>query len=1047
MKLRLLLLFCINFFSCFVIAQEINTNIETKEKKADSLFYSLRSRQPSYKNYTEGLKLRNDVLNYYSDTTSMAYKKALAKKYASKAVYLGYKSVYDSAIIYSKKALNIIEKLKSKDLYFKGNVYLHLYEQTAYNGDWKEAYNLSKQTRNILLDTLVNDHELIADVEFDIGYAANAIGDYDTGLKQYVIAKDKYISSIGENNYEVANKYLHLAIVYSRIGNYKKEITSYKNAARILETINYEDKSYLSIAYGSLFTCYLQSGNFDIAEHYLIKVEKLIANKNDDKWFNETFLGRTKIGMWRHYADLYLAKADTTKAILYNTKTLSFIEDYDINDKRNNPNNVPYIKDWFKDTKIRALRFNASLIKETNPEKAKEIHETILFKYKEKGLSKYAQPDRLQLANLYIDKNAFEKANTILEEGVVIGIETKNDYELIQFFAKQANLYKQQNNIEKMHSKYQQVFKKLQIDSTQNTILKVLKYNDLKPLGNTNIIGIILNASINYYSAYSNTKSIDYLKIAHQLNIITSEMYTDYYNISGYSDKTHHTLEKINESLLNTAFLLKDEAINNDVLQKIEESHSKISWKKFLNSNQRKHINIPDSILDKEQHIKANLHFYKKKLFLSNESDNEKNMLWKEKLFNLQKELNTLTDWYQKNYSSYFNQTQKIFDLKQLKSKLKKRQKIFKYIFTEHSVYLFTISKNDTQLYLLGDKNDLLNTIKPLLKSLTNYNSTQYKKLAKDTYKVLLPSRIIDNTRRKELIFILDDILHYLPLEVLIDNDNTYLVEKYAISYTPSLLLWNEQSQVKKAKKPKIGIFAPTYKKQPNNNPERNEDVALLGANNEALQIAKLFNSDVFTGDNAIKQEFIKKAEDYSILHLAMHSTINNTNSEFSNLAFTSSTEDNKLFISELYTMSFKADLAVLSACNTAIGNEQKGEGLVNVSRAFTYAGVPSTVTSLWKVPDLETEQIMVNFYKHLKEGMSKNEALQLAKLDYLSSKKDGSLIHPYYWAGFVVSGDISPIISTSTYGKYIFGILLFLLLLGVYFFQKRKKDNICDEN
>jgi len=154
---------------------------------------------------------------------------------------------------------------------------------------------------------------------------------------------------------------------------------------------------------------------------------------------------------------------------------------------------------------------------------------------------------------------------------------------------------------------------------------------------------------------------------------------------------------------------------------------------------------------------------------------------------------------------------------------------------------------------------------------------------------------------------------------------------------------------------------------------------------------------------------------------------------EFSNLSF-SSEEDGKLFISELYNMNLNADLAVLSACNTGAGNLEKGEGLINVSRAFTYAGVPSTVTSLWKVPDQETSQIMISFYRYLKEGKPKNEALQMAKLDYLTNTKDNALKHPYYWAGFVVSGDIEPISNSNSLWIYGLGILL---LLGLIFRKK----------
>ena len=143
------------------------------------------------------------------------------------------------------------------------------------------------------------------------------------------------------------------------------------------------------------------------------------------------------------------------------------------------------------------------------------------------------------------------------------------------------------------------------------------------------------------------------------------------------------------------------------------------------------------------------------------------------------------------------------------------------------------------------------------------------------------------------------------------------------------------------------------------------------------------------------------------------------------------STEEEKLFISELYSLSLNADLAVLSACNTGVGNLKKGEGLINVSKAFTYAGVPSTITSLWKVPDKETSQIMVSFYEYLKSGEPKNKALQLAKLDYLNRVEDPFLKHPFYWAGFVISGDISPIKTETNYEWLIFIlILLFIIIL-----------------
>jgi CHAT domain-containing protein len=97
------------------------------------------------------------------------------------------------------------------------------------------------------------------------------------------------------------------------------------------------------------------------------------------------------------------------------------------------------------------------------------------------------------------------------------------------------------------------------------------------------------------------------------------------------------------------------------------------------------------------------------------------------------------------------------------------------------------------------------------------------------------------------------------------------------------------------------------------------------------------------------------------------------------------------------------ADLVVLSACETGLGKEVKGEGLVSLTRAFMYAGTPSVVASLWKVADLSTAELMTRFYRHLKDGkLSKAEALRQAQLELI---QEGRFDHPYFWSPFVLIG------------------------------------------
>src|SRR5690606_519627 len=184
-----------------------------------------------------------------------------------------------------------------------------------------------------------------------------------------------------------------------------------------------------------------------------------------------------------------------------------------------------------------------------------------------------------------------------------------------------------------------------------------------------------------------------------------------------------------------------------------------------------------------------------------------------------------------------------------------------------------------------------------------------------------------------------------------------------------------------------------------------------------------------------------------SILHLAMHSTLNSSDPELSNLMFSNSEEDHEMYISELYGMNFNSNLAVLSACNTGIGGFQDGGNLVSMHQAFTVAGIPATIASLWDAPDHSTKEIMIAFYKNLQQGHDKASALRQAKLSYLENTNDENLQHPFYWAGFVLSGDESPIQLTaksSWEASTVMVVLLILaLLISLLFFLKRKVNLI----
>ena len=114
--------------------------------------------------------------------------------------------------------------------------------------------------------------------------------------------------------------------------------------------------------------------------------------------------------------------------------------------------------------------------------------------------------------------------------------------------------------------------------------------------------------------------------------------------------------------------------------------------------------------------------------------------------------------------------------------------------------------------------------------------------------------------------------------------------------------------------------------------------------------------------------------------------------------------QDGFLRLHDVYELELSADLVVLSGCQTALGKELGGEGLVGLTRGFMYAGARSVVASLWQVDDESTAELMKRFYRAmLKEGRRPADALRTAQLE-LSRHPRWS--EPFYWAGFVLQGD-----------------------------------------
>ena len=319
-----------------------------------------------------------------------------------------------------------------------------------------------------------------------------------------------------------------------------------------------------------------------------------------------------------------------------------------------------------------------------------------------------------------------------------------------------------------------------------------------------------------------------------------------------------------------------------------------------------------------------------------------------------------------------------------------------------------------------------------------------------------------EQLRKTRLIVVSEGVLQYIPFAVLPDpisgqqqsspqSTSVPLILNHEIISLPSVttlaVLRREASGRKAATKTLAVLADPVFEKddervKPTTNGQRRE--AQSGNDNRVHKTAFSLDLERSTGDlglngfgrlalSRFEAESITKLasrgqplkaldftasratatsgelEQYQIVHFATHSLMNNQHPELSGIVLSlvdeqGQPQDGFLRLYEIYNLKLAADLVVLSACQTALGREIKGEGLVGLTRGFMYAGAPRVVASLWKVSDKATAELMRRFYqKMFIDGLRPAAALRAAQVSMLKERQWQA---PYYWAGFVLQGE-----------------------------------------
>ncbi|MBP7282426.1 MAG: tetratricopeptide repeat protein [Leptospiraceae bacterium] len=896
---------------------------------------------------------------------SLAISKEIGKRigqanYLSKIGSVYYlKGDYKKALEFQEKSLAISKEIGDRSgeasaLMGMGNVY-------ESKGDYKTALDFYEKSFAINKE-FEDGRRGEANNLNNIGTVYYSKGDYKTALDFY--EKSFAINKEFENRSGEASNFHNIGTVHSSKGDYKKALDFYKKSLAISK--EYEDRSREAESLNNIGNIYYYQGEY---EKFYQSIEEvlIIAKEIESKY--------VELVCYIGFGEYYQITGDNEKAIEQYSKALLSAEGLGTKDRIAETNHLISV----------AYRKNKDYKK--------------VIEYLDKSISIYKQIDKkpslvtayISYARIFLEQNKsgakqyIQKAEEIEK---VIGRKPKSA-EIHLLYAQDFLLSKEFPEAERETCSALKIAEELGSPATT--------WEAYKTLGDIQLAADKKKESIESYK-----KSIAILR--------------SIFSLLGSKNQSGYMQDKLDvyESLIK---LLIEAGKHVEARKYLEESRQFIlrANRKFL--EEEKIQDVKTKIINEEvNQKKIELDNLEKKIQVANNAGQVEALKTAKKnvhraYLNKLEELRGSSEEGKKRFDELSLNYEKNVDFNEV---LSKDTVLVEYVLLDTVTYIFCFEKEKSPFFTsvpVGRKEigDLVKAFRNKIiedNNLRNWKSEESQKL----YKHLIEP--IQKHLKKHIVFMPYGVLYSLPFEALTLTDNRYLVEDHDVSYYTNISAMRILREKKKiAVTEKIVIaFAPPVQNLPNS----------VG---EVLGIGEKFPkaSKILTKEKATIDTFEKEAREYYIVHLSTHGNLC-LPIENSNLEFSSNYREN-LTLSKIRQLNSpkgfeRTQLVVMSACETAIGSKAIGPDEnfadyavipLSLSQAFESIRVYAIIGTLWKVQDLASKDLMIDFYDKLKANQFKTvEALSQAKREYIQyNRKEKSVnVNPYYWAGFILTGD-----------------------------------------
>jgi CHAT domain-containing protein len=1013
-------------------SERIYTNIYKKECKQVANAIHVKGASKFHLNlFDEAIDLYKASLEIRLKISGPLHEKTGALYYDIANAYK-YKGEYKTSIEMFENSLQIYIKNSGYENISVAEIYIHLSNINQDLGKYGLSIGYTKKAMEIASKIFDPESELVATCLNDLGVICSNLGEYHEALEYYEKSLDIRKKILEETNTDIAASYINMGSVHEKMGDHDKAIYYAKVALKIFQKSATPQPKYIAYSYNNIGNAFSSKGDFEKATIYYEKAIQITISEFND----------SHPDLASYYMDLgivFFSKGEYNKCQFYFQKAL--------------------------DIRLKALGVDNDLVAHCygaigvalNSEK--KYDRSIEFEKKSiEILERNYEETHPELANAYLNIGTSFEAKGEHENALEYYIKslhifskiygTKHPYVAGNFY-NLGELYANKNNFEKAIELFEKA-----LNSSGYEYFKFKNINSFEHVTET-----LRAMSHSYLRIYQD--SLNSPNLSKSYSTITQALAALIYQQSTLQEESSKSFNlsqnyPIYEQAISVS-LLKAEVDQNNTLRHntfhyAEKSKASQLQAQIKSADAINFAGIPDSLLQKEHDLRIDITWRERQrqTFLDQGlTEIDTNTLRISSiLFDLKNNYEALKKRFETQYPEYYRLKYDLstVSLQYVQDTLlqPKNQALLEYFVGDSSIYLFVIRPDTLIVQEVKRDFPLEDWIEKFRQGLYGYytadkgkrdtalfNSTvrQYTDYGQKLYKKFFAP--VEQWLPKQVIIVPDGPLGFVPFDALLTSkpedpldfkSYPYLLNKYQFSYTYSATLLKEMRDKKHHHEPvkEFAAFAPFY----------NGDTTLLAgmyqyddlmrkdlqplaySGPEVAAASKLMRGEIVAGPAATEERFTSTAGDYRILHLATHGRADNRVGDYAFLAFSElkdSVENELLYVKDLYNLELNADLVVLSACETGIGKLQRGEGIISLARAFAYAGAKSIVTTLWEVNDKSTSELMRYFYRELKLGKDKDEALRLARQRYFDKAAPRGL-HPFFWAAFVPVGDMRPV-------------------------------------